>query len=557
MQIHELNTFSGKPVETDYLAIDTGFDTAKISGAKILESKINRPTDENNQYSDGNDGQLLRSKGDGSTEWSDVGQPTDAQVSQAVTDWLNDHPEATTTVQDGSLTEAKFSAALKLKTIKDYATPEMFGAVGDGVTDDSSAFSQAINAADFIFLTQSYHIENVELKENTVIVGGEIVATPGVPALTFDGTDAVTEYRCKTTIEDVTFKGGSTYIDFSVASNLPYNDVRYMVGCIIRNCKFYGSYTDTPSATPEAYTDVLNRTAAIKAEKFYDAIIEGCNFLNLEIGILFHGCDVCAIQNNRFQKCGYAFANIHITAHEGASNIFQHNDVLSWLYYGAVYLYESRSDTIAYNYFECYTVNACGVYGNKCINTNLIFNRFDDTTQSAPIIHLIPYYGVYIDGINYVRSSTLGLVQIDNDNVPVNNRNQDTSVHLSNIPWDIKVKCNLINGEPFSVKNISGLFGGVLSTSEWPPISGDSFINSANYGEWRINLHKQAYNHKIYLYDKSSTASTVYMVVKDPDGNTLVSGNLTQANPLSFNGIFDYVAVTMKTFSTVGSIVFD
>lgn len=60
--------------------------------------------------------------------------------------WLDDHPEATTTVQDGSITEAKLSEALKLKTVNAYVTPEMFGAVGDGVTDDLAAIQAAINS---------------------------------------------------------------------------------------------------------------------------------------------------------------------------------------------------------------------------------------------------------------------------------------------------------------------------------------------------------------------------------------------------------------------------
>ena len=36
-------------------------------------------------------------------------------IEQAVYDWLNEHPEATTTVQDGSITEAKLAAALAAK----------------------------------------------------------------------------------------------------------------------------------------------------------------------------------------------------------------------------------------------------------------------------------------------------------------------------------------------------------------------------------------------------------------------------------------------------------
>ena len=48
----------------------------------------------------------------------DVGYPTDAQVETAVNEWLNDHPEATTTVQDGSITKAKLSNDVKAELEK-------------------------------------------------------------------------------------------------------------------------------------------------------------------------------------------------------------------------------------------------------------------------------------------------------------------------------------------------------------------------------------------------------------------------------------------------------
>lgn len=122
MQIHELNTFSGKPGSLDYLALDTGFDTTKISADEFLKYKANKPIDEYGNPDNGTAGQLLRSKGDGSTEWSDIGLPTDEQTAQAVTDWLDAHPEATTTVTDGSITDAKLADALAKKLVRTYNT---------------------------------------------------------------------------------------------------------------------------------------------------------------------------------------------------------------------------------------------------------------------------------------------------------------------------------------------------------------------------------------------------------------------------------------------------
>lgn len=111
MQIHELNTFSGTLNDSVYLAVDNGADTTKIPATDFADlvdnTKVNLPTDVYDQPTYGAAGQVLRTKGNGATEWATVGQPTDAQTAQAVSDWLDEHPEATTTVEDGSITNAK------------------------------------------------------------------------------------------------------------------------------------------------------------------------------------------------------------------------------------------------------------------------------------------------------------------------------------------------------------------------------------------------------------------------------------------------------------------
>ena len=93
--------------------------TEDQSGLMSAEDKVALAHKVNAPSQDGTDGQILKTNGDGTTAWTTVGTPTDAQVEEAVSDWLDEHPEATTTVQDGSISRTKLNDDLKTKT--DYA----------------------------------------------------------------------------------------------------------------------------------------------------------------------------------------------------------------------------------------------------------------------------------------------------------------------------------------------------------------------------------------------------------------------------------------------------
>lgn len=110
-----------------------------------LPRKVNQPLNGNLQPVNGTNGQVLRTKGDGSTEWATVGLPTDAQTAEAVEAWLDEHPEATTTVEDGSITVPKLSSDVANKLVN-IVNVKDYGAINNDGVIDTAALQACIDA---------------------------------------------------------------------------------------------------------------------------------------------------------------------------------------------------------------------------------------------------------------------------------------------------------------------------------------------------------------------------------------------------------------------------
>lgn len=121
---------------------------------------------------------------------------TAEKIKEYVDEWLDDHPEATTTVEDGSITAQKLNSDFLLRVENNYVTLQMFGGVCDGQTDDHNAFNQALAYASKngkTVLIRTFDVVRIDgavfVPSNTrLVINGSILCNYGATACleTFD-----------------------------------------------------------------------------------------------------------------------------------------------------------------------------------------------------------------------------------------------------------------------------------------------------------------------------------------------------------------------------------
>lgn len=180
-------------------------------------------------------------------------------VPDIVTEWLDEHPEATTTVQDHSLTEAKFTDELKLSSIKDYVTPQMYGAKGDGVTDDTEAILEAFTHKNVFIPSGTYLCSGTIKYLSGQTVRGENRETSIIYLLnngngfisncTQPNTPAIVNFQ----MEDVTLKynADNSRTDIPIRFNNSYR-------LHVRHCSFIASGTNHDYSIVDIHRDFTN-----------------------------------------------------------------------------------------------------------------------------------------------------------------------------------------------------------------------------------------------------------------------------------------------------------
>ena len=235
-------------------------DYSTLSAA--VAGKLDKPS------SPGSVGQVPRIASNGvSMEWATVGQPTDAQTAEAVSDWLDDHPEATTTVEDFSLTANKL-----VKGTLGWVIPQQFGAKGDGVTDDSQAvkdccdYAMANNYAVYLPMG-TYVVTHSGLSSFTITDGKSLVIVgSGQNSIIKRKDNSLPEYTGQTVWAQI----------FTVIigpQSSPAHDVIFANFCIDSNRR--NQENATSGYTHEASMDISirNSSTSMTGDRYLDRFI--------------------------------------------------------------------------------------------------------------------------------------------------------------------------------------------------------------------------------------------------------------------------------------------
>lgn len=250
---HDLNMDWIIKVVKDFLDHYTTMD-------EEINKRVLKPVDDPN----GRYGDILISLGNGGTMWSGDDEWS-RHITEAVSEWLDEHPEATTTVLDNSLVRDKFTTALINNLVLSYPTltqlkadtkiPAQTFAVTGGY------YNNGDNGSALYFVTDTLPETHYETLENGLYAKLVYAPTMYVEVFGAVGNGVTDDYnaimKCAAT-GHITLTAGKTYAigtelnidDVIVEGNgaciIPLSTLIYVIKCDnIKNLRINGAQTNT------------------------------------------------------------------------------------------------------------------------------------------------------------------------------------------------------------------------------------------------------------------------------------------------------------------------
>lgn len=449
------------------------------------------------------------------TNWED-------QVQDDVNNWLDEHPEATTTVQDNSLTVNKFTAGAKLEIVKDYVTPEMFGAVGDGVADDTAAVKAALADVRPTALLSTYRVTEPLTGVHGVVFGLPKETTGDYEAsIIWD--DNITSSASSLLVADarlvmsdvkLMFGSQSTARHSFSAENvngLYLHNVRMMDGngyalkitgasnIIIDGCQFINITGVTG-----------NPGGAIYGQKFHDCIISNCFFDHIYDHVLYCAGDAESVYNVVVDNC--------VCSHIGTGNLTN----------GAAFaIYAGCHDITITN---CVVSSAkSGVYVGKYGSATTVP---EDIEISNCTFRSMTENGVMIDGISSKEVMRCSIMGCEFHGV-----NQD-AIRLQEAIHCLVKNCTVFNATRYGI---------VLGDCEYCLIDGNSLRNCTATGI-NVGYPNPANNNQITNNMITASGGTTGLYIRQSHANRLFNNYVNGYTTNFVTGGQDEMNIASSTY---------
>lgn len=490
----------------------------------------------------------------------------DVNIEQFIDNVLSQHPEWVTTVQDNSLTPEKFTEQTKLETLNNYVTPQMYGAAGDGVTDDTTAFQNALNACynaqNVLYIPEGrYRINStLHVYQYTTVNGsnfgrGAVILCPDTIGTLFSLEENESQYGY---CEHITFN--NLRIEFNEYSadttafsgqRCPYINVSNVsmanVGsgfvltdtwmtrfsdCYVGVCNtgFKISPNGTSTIFDRCYVNAANGNAFDISGLVYSSMqscgVDGCkgiayNLLYSSMSLVSCGCEsaeasACLVfTNSQIEMSGCSFRppkTVYIRGGGGTVNAYN-------------CIFGTSSEESAATLFNIGSADRL-----ITVNGGRLFCRLpasDTTVRSCVIIQTVDVFRVYGSGVKSGSISNINRIRYPTINVPcygnIYNTDYGTMEYgQAGVGGDIVPNANPSNGVAMYVQTttnnilvtnitVTAISGNTLT------LSSDSFPNSVT--ELSASLTDFSFVKQV---DNSTTniasLSGVYMTLDDVSG---------------------------------------
>lgn len=397
-----------------------------------------------------------------------------------------------------------------LKTVKYY------GAKGDGITDDTNAFNSAINANEIVVVPEGvYIVKNVELKNNTTIVGiGEVKDVIIKQADNNDGTVFKSLSHNNITIKNVTIDGNAlnqsliSDIDndqYSALWFLNCNSISIMNCCVKNgnsNCIYINGGVGHKITNVEAcYAEHVSGICVTSLSKM-DTVISGCySHDNNKDGFTLTGQNIsvnnCIAYNNGLMK-------YDPTKHEPSCGFYLDRQSAGCVIVGCI----SRHNTFAgIELSNASLVTACGNYIDdnnligiyvgghyNIVNDNMLINNHSKYAEVESAAENENYGAIYVGDQSQTAANVFGNV--------INGNKIDFSTPVKHGIY-IENSNNTLVGN-----SIGGTFDEQIRSIGGSTIIGDNVANNIN-GRG-LSLHNNINKYVLDLFnDSSSDVATI------------------------------------------------